>query len=632
MAKKRAFKLKDIFKYRALSGLTAAPDGTAVAFAVSQPDLEENKATSCIWTWSEEEEAQQVTFDGKASQPAFSPDGRRLAFLSDRGSEKPQLYVMDGLFSEGRRITEFENGVVKFRWSPDGRRLAVVAKPDRTEKEKKDDEEKRDWWTVDADERRRALWVFNADGTGKPRRLTEDDEHVSEAAWMPDSKALAYTACPLGSINSQWFESDLKVVDVKAKERRTVCPVRGHLMESAIHVSPDGNSLLLSESYDEEDLFHDTAKVINLESGEKQMVHPTTDMRSMAPQWLPDGRVLFEAQDATSFVLCVCEVGRKPQILDTGPCVASNAALAKDAGKLFYLYSETGEPDEVWALSLDGSGPGKALTEINRPIRSRKLAKAEVVQWENDGEQVEGVLYLPSKSGARKPYPMILMPHGGPYGASVTSFGQAVVPNIFCAAGYACFMPNFRGSTGYGRMFTRKIVRDWGEGPFADIMAGVDALIDRKLVNPKRMAVFGGSYGGYMTAWTVGHTDRFRCAVAVAAVTDNLSMWGTTDIPDFQMYSSGNTPATFTDEFWREQSPLHYVERVKTPTLVITGEVDVRVPPSQSHQFYRALKVRGVETSLVLYPREPHGVSEPRHRKHYFEQIVAYIDEHVKGK
>jgi dipeptidyl aminopeptidase/acylaminoacyl peptidase len=272
------------------------------------------------------------------------------------------------------------------------------------------------------------------------------------------------------------------------------------------------------------------------------------------------------------------------------------------------------------------------LTDVNRAVEAITLAHSQVVTWKNDGMEIEGILYLPTKAGSRKPYPLVLMPHGGPYSVSTASYVNAVVPNIFCAAGYACLQPNFRGSTGYGRLFTRKIVGDWGDGPFRDIMAGVDALIRRGVIDGKRMAVFGSSYGGYVTAWTIGHTTRFKCAVAAAAVTDNVSMWGTTDIPDFMFRSSGKARIAFTDDYWRDQSPLSHVDKVKTPTLVITGEEDVRVPPSQSHEFYRALKAQGVDTRLLLYPREPHGIVEPRHRQHYLETVLSYINGHVMGK
>jgi dipeptidyl aminopeptidase/acylaminoacyl peptidase len=222
------------------------------------------------------------------------------------------------------------------------------------------------------------------------------------------------------------------------------------------------------------------------------------------------------------------------------------------------------------------------------------------------------------------------MPHGGPYLASINNFGGAVVPNLFCAAGYACLLPNFRGSTGYGRLFTRKIVRDWGDGPFGDIHVGVDSLVGRRLVDGRRLAIFGGSYGGYMTCWTIAHTSRYRCAVAVAAVTNNLTEWASNDIPSFCLYSAGGALPSFSDGFWRDQSPVHHVARVKTPTLIITSEADVRVPPGQSWDFYRALRLRGVPTQLLLYPREGHGVAEPRHHLHYFRQVLDYVNQHVK--
>lgn len=630
--KRRPFRLTDVFRHKTLSGVSVTPDGRVAAFAAAGQKLEKNENISEIWARSEERGTWQVTFDGKAGQPSFSPIGTRLAFVSHRDGGKPQVFVMGRRFSEGRRVTNFENGVVKFDWSPDGRRLAVVAVADKMPDEKKKEEDKRDWWTCDADERRRILWSVSARGTGKPRRLSTEDEHVSSAAWTPDGKHVVYAACPVGTIDSQWFDSELRVVDTQGRRRRTICPIRGHAVEGRISASADGRSVLMCEALDERDFFHSVTKVADLASGRKRVVASKFDLQSVNPQWLPDGRVFFETGVGASFTFYLCTVGGRPQAVETGPGVAAQAALAGKPGRVFYAYSEAQKPDELYMRPLDDSGEPVALSSVNRAMRSVRLGSAQVVRWRSKGGmEVEGILYLPSKRGARRPHPLILMPHGGPYGASLNSYASACVPNIFGAAGYACFMPNFRGSTGYGRSFTRKIVRDWGEGPFTDIMAGIDALIRRGIVDRKRMAVFGGSYGGYMTAWTIGHTSRFRCAVAVAAVVNNLSMYGTTDIPRFQFYSSGNAAASFTDSYWRDQSPLYHAGRVKTPTLIITGEVDRRVPPGQSGELYRALKARGVETQLVFYPREPHGISEPRHRLHYFKQILDWINRHTLG-
>lgn len=628
---KRTFRLKDLYRHQTLSGLTARADGRAVAWIAAQPDLQANENATAVWAWTPDGGASQVTFDGKASAPQFAPRGRRLAYLSDRGGKKPQVVVMAEGLSEGRPVTNFEEGVVSFTWSPDGRSLAVIAAADRTAEEKLRDDQKRDWRTVDADERRRQLWIVRSDGAGSPRRISLSAEHVSSLAWTPDGKHLAYIACPIASINSQWFQSDLILASATGRSRRRLCPMRGATVDARMTVSPDGRTLLLCGPYSQADQWHSVAVLINLATGRRKLAAPGFDQRQVNPQWLPGGRILFESDVGTTFKIALADARGKVRLLPTGEGGAAFAAPVPKTGSLFYVYSEPGLPDEVFRMPIDGDGQTEQLTHVNKPMDSIRLARTEVLRWKIPGGlQIEGLLYLPSNPGARKPYPLIVMPHGGPYGSSVAAYSASAVPNIYSAAGYACLLPNFRGSTGRGRLFTRKIVRDWGDGPFADIMAGVDYLVRRKVVDGRRMAVFGGSYGGYMTAWTVGHTNRFRCAVAVAAVTNNLSMYGTCDIPDFMLYSGGGRPVSFTDRFWHQQSPLHYAGRVRTPTLVITGEVDARVPPGQSHEFYRALKARGVETRLVLYPREPHGVSEPRHRLQYFQMILDWINDHCR--
>jgi len=625
----RLFRLKDLFRHQTLSGLTVRADGGAVAWTAAQPNLNANENYSAVWAWTPEGGASPVTFSGKAAAPQFAPRGRRLAYLSDRGQKSQVVVMADGL-CEGRPVTRFEEGVVSFTWSPDGRRLAVIAVADRTAEEKQRDQAKRDWRTVDADERRRQLWIVRADGKGTPLRLSLPGEHVSSVAWTLDGKRLAYVACPVASINSQWFESHLMIVSDGGRNRRRLCPMRGPTVEGRMSVSADGRTLLACGPYSEADQWHSVAVLIDLATGRRKLVAPDFDVRQMNPQWLPDGRVLFEGDVGTSFRIGMADACGNVRLLPTGPGAAGFAAPTPQGDAVFFVYSEPERPDEVYRMALDGTGTMEQLTHLNQPMAAVRLSRAEVVTWQGKGGlTIEGLLYLPT-GAARKPYPLIVMPHGGPYGSSVASYTGSAVPNIFTAAGYACLLPNFRGSTGRGRLFTRKIVRDWGDGPFTDIMTGVEALVRRKVADPRRLAIFGGSYGGYMTAWAVGHTRRFRCAVAMAPVINNLSQYGTCDIPDFMLYSGGDRAVSFTDKFWYEQSPLHYADRVRTPTLIITGEIDARVPPGQSFEFYRALKARGVETRLVLFPREPHGVNEPQHRLHYFQMILEWINEHCR--
>jgi dipeptidyl aminopeptidase/acylaminoacyl peptidase len=229
---------------------------------------------------------------------------------------------------------------------------------------------------------------------------------------------------------------------------------------------------------------------------------------------------------------------------------------------------------------------------------------------------------------ARKPWATVLIPHGGPHGAISDEYGR-LAAQVFCARGYAVFMPNFRGSTGYGTDFMLAILRNWGGAPADDIMRGLDLLVRRRLVDRKRVVVHGGSYGGYMTAWLIGHyRNRFRAAVAHAPVVNNISMWGTTDIPSFKEWSYGGRPLTTFKLYW-QQSPISGLAGCKTPTMVVTGDVDLRVPVGQSQELYRTLQAEGAPTKLVRYPREPHGVGEPRHKVDFIKRVLAWFDEHL---
>ncbi|MFB3893684.1 MAG: prolyl oligopeptidase family serine peptidase [Phycisphaerae bacterium] len=631
MAKKRPFRLNDILLNKTIGPVTASPDGRLAVFAVGGADLAANKNTSELWAWSEDRGAWQVTFGGQAALPRFSPRGDRLAFLSDRAGEKKQVFVMAIGLSEGRKVTSFEEGAEDIRWSPDGRRLAVLAKADKTEDEKARDKDKRDWWTADADERRRRLWVVNADGSGKPRQMSADDENVVTVTWAPDGKRLVYNASKLATTDSAWLNSELKIVGADGRGRRTLGPITGSLYDPGMSVSPDGRRLLLCEGFSAADRFHGVTRTIDLSTGKRTPVTRPADFNATSARWLSNDEVCLLTGDRTSIKLCTCRLGGRPRPLATGPGVAAVFDVAPKARKVFYAYTEFGRPDELCRLDLDGGATPQVLTSLNKPVDRIDLPNAEVVRWKApDGLEIEGILYTPTGTEFRKPYPLVLIPHGGPFGAVTNGYQQGITPSALAAEGIAVLMPNFRGSTGYGRAFVRSIVANWGGGPMNDILAGVDAMVRRGVVNPRKLAIVGGSYGGFLTTYTIGHTDRFRCAVAIAPVTSHVSMFGTTDIPTFMVYCSGGASPGFTHEFWRDQSPTHYASKVRTPTLVVTGEADSRVPPGQSWEFYRLIKHHGVETKLVLYPREPHGIGEPRHKINHVKEIVEWVKSHIR--
>ena len=315
MAKKRPFRLQDTLAAKSIEGVTTSADGQLAVVVVARADAKANKVFRELWAWSADRGVWQVTFDGQAVRPQISPKGDRLAFLSDRAGEKKQLFVMAMGLSEGRKVTEFEEGVEDFRWAPDGRRLAVLAKANKSDEEKARDKEKRDWWTVDADERRRRLWVVKADGSGRPQQLSSDDEQVANLAWAPDGRRLVYCSCPLATTESQWTQSTLKVVGADGRGRKylgpVIGPVLGYIVDGGMSVSPDGRRLLICETFDGRDLFHGVARTVDLRTGRKQAVTRNFDRGVGAARWISNEEVCLSAGERTSVGLYTCKIGSR---------------------------------------------------------------------------------------------------------------------------------------------------------------------------------------------------------------------------------------------------------------------------------------------------------------------------------
>jgi dipeptidyl aminopeptidase/acylaminoacyl peptidase len=255
------------------------------------------------------------------------------------------------------------------------------------------------------------------------------------------------------------------------------------------------------------------------------------------------------------------------------------------------------------------------------------MSKSEVVRWEVDGRTIEGVLTVPPESVARPPYALIVEPHGGPH--SRTGRGSGFNAQIFAASGYAVLAPNFRGSAGYGQAFIDADRGDFGGGDMRDILSGIDELIRSGRVDPDRQFVYGVSYGGYMTSWLVGQTNRFRAAVAQNAVTDLDMMWGLSDLPSWVEWEFGGRPWEV-PRVLRDHSPLTFASRVQTPTLVLNSREDRRCPMPMGLMFHRALLASGVETQMVVYPDEGHGIRQPRHRADVLRRTLAWFQAHDK--
>ncbi|MBK5255801.1 MAG: S9 family peptidase, partial [Vicinamibacteria bacterium] len=350
--------------------------------------------------------------------------------------------------------------------------------------------------------------------------------------------------------------------------------------------------------------------------------------------WSRDGTsILFTATvGVEGRLFSVPAMGGTPRELIRGAFMVGAPALAPNAAQLIYLRQDPLSPNDVYLQNVDASSaplgaPAKRLTTLNPSLGDYSLSMTEVVRWKaRDGRQIEGLLHRPKGSSGKK-LPLVVHVHGGPSGAYTMSFPVSMnnYHHILTGRGYAVLQPNFRGSTGYGDAFQRLNVKDWGKGDFQDIMSGVDHLVEQGIADPDRMALHGWSYGGYMCAWSITQTTRFKAASCGAALTNLVSMYGTNDIPSTLDDYFGGAPYADMDGYWQASAMAH-VRRVKTPTLILHGQADERVPLGQGQELYLALRKLRVPVEFVTYPREPHGFREPNHQIDKIERELAWFE------
>jgi dipeptidyl aminopeptidase/acylaminoacyl peptidase len=641
------------FKVKRVGPVRVSPDGRRVAFVVASAVMEGEKSewiSQVHVARADGESPLQLTAGEKsATAPDWSPDGRWIAFVSARGKAgkdgkdpKPGLWRIRVDGGEAEALTEEKGAVAAPRWSPDGSRIAFLLTDPKTVEEEEAEKEKRDARVVDEDLKRIRLCVVPAekDAAGKrPVKVLTPGElsvgNVGEPGrydWSPDGRFIVFAHQPTPQVDD-WPKGDVSVVDVASGALRPLAA--GGAAESDPFFSPDGRSVALAVSDDPPTwAFASRIAVVPLEGGAPRVLSVTHDQRPDLLGWSADGkRVLFAETRGT-----VNRVGAAP--LDGGPVVdltpadlmVDQPALDASRTRLGFMSQAPDRAPEAWTSALAPFAPVR-VSRVQEPAPA-SFPRTEVVSWKApDGRAIEGLLTYPAgyTPGAR--VPLLVVIHGGPAGVFVRSFTGAVATYpvaVFASRGYALLRCNVRGSSGYGREFRHANQKDWGGGDYQDILAGVDALVARGLADPERLGVMGWSYGGYMTSWIITQTRRFKAASVGAGVTNLMSFSGTADIPSF-------IPDYFGGEFWddlepwRRRSAMFHVKGVTTPTLIQHGEADLRVPVSQGYELYNALKRQGVPTRMVVYPRQPHGIQEPRLQLDAMTRNLEWFDRFVMG-
>jgi dipeptidyl aminopeptidase/acylaminoacyl peptidase len=626
---------EDILNIRWTGGLALSPDGSQIAYLVSEPaDAGDSKSRplSNLWTSATAKGSQPrlaALGHSDVQHPMWSPDGKCLAFLSKgNGSAKStQVWLLRPDGQLPTCLTRTPKGVVDYRWSPDGAEVAFTTpvpvddEPDPIE--------------VDRRHGRNRLWVVPLSNAAA-RAVTKPDQHVVEMAWSPDKKEIAVVAAPDDQHDAVLEKATLVIVDAKTGSvARTLSTNVGD--REGLAWSPDGKTIAFIDFAPK----HFAHRLALVPAVGGPCRHPLGDFRATpetgfsAIRWLNDSRhLLVPVFESTRCRLLRVDSQGGP-IERLAPSVHNFWSYSSSAdGETLALGAEDAHtPPNVVVLKA-GREPVR-LTDLNPQLSALRLGTVSEVSWKNkrDGKTVFGVLITPPGFVRGAPRPTVVQLHGGPqwtwwdgWVGTWLSWGQ-----LLASHGYVVFLPNPRGSIGQGWQFSEAVHRDWGGMDFQDVMDGVDLLVEQRIADPDRLGVGGWSYGGFLTASATTQTNRFKAAVVGASQTDLETDGLTTDITAWFRRMMGAT-TDGRNEALARLSPLKHIDRCQTPTLVLHGEKDEHCPLYHGRAWYVGLKQRGIETEMVIYPREEHSLNERSHQLDLMQRMLAWFDRHLKDR
>jgi dipeptidyl aminopeptidase/acylaminoacyl peptidase len=642
----RGFRPDDAYRLRAASDPDLAPDGRRVAFAVVDTDQEEDRLRWSIWVAPADGAAPPRRFtEGPADkQPRWSPDGRWLAYISVTDDQPDHAHLRLALLEGGSpvHLGELPGPVGDFAWSPDARQIVAVCRvgaPDLANASAQERNAPRVPRGLAArldgvgwHEGRRHLFIVDVE-TGAARQLTRGDYDHDDPSFSPDGASVAFVSDRHPRRDDRQFRSDVWIVPAGGGRPHRLTDGKGSAAFPTF--SPDGQTIAFAGQADDRWDTDTHVCVVSAAAGAPaERLAPGLDRPTglwpglPAPfAWVGDRDLLMLIADHGAVTLHRVRLGQRASREVIGGDIQIDGFAARPGRRtLAFTASWPDRPSELFAAPIGGTDPVQLTglnTEFLAEVELAPVNRSTVVR--PDGTQVEYFTILPADRAARG-LPMHIDIHGGPHASWPSSRWLALHQSI-AAAGYALVLPNPRGSTSYGQAFASGCTGDWGGADAQDILACCDDLIERGIADGGRMFVSGGSYGGFMTSWLVGHSDRFRAATAMAPVVDQTSMALTTEIPEFALFSMGGDPWQRRAEY-ELRSPLSSLPNVKTPVLVVHWEGDIRVPVSQGDELYTGLRLLGRKAEMVRYPGGFHIVRTPSQAVDLTRRMIAWDAQH----
>ncbi len=657
----KPFTINDLIPIRRVSDPQLSPDGKWIAYTITDTDKAANRRTTRMYLISVKGgEVQPLLNNEAASQPRWSPDGSHLAFISAK-SGAPQIWMFEVATRKTTQVSNIALGADNPVWSPDGRMLAFTSDvypdcPDNDCNARRDDEASKSkvkakisdkllfrHWNFWKEGKRTHVFIVQATG-GAARDMTPGDADAppfslggpNDYAFSPDSKELVY-ARNTDKDEALSTNSDLFTVPVEGGEaKRLTGDNKG--ADLSPQYSPDGKYLAYRSQVRatfEADRWR--LMLYDRETGKSRAISNAIDNSVESFAFSPDNKkiyaVVLERGQQPVYELSPDNVSVK-KIMATG--FNDDLKVSGDGKTFIFTRNSATRPVEIFRANTDGTSIAQITRTNDATLSEFGLRAAEEVSWEGAGKaKVFGYLVKPANFDATKKYPLVVLIHGGPQGAWNDAWSYRWNPQVFASAGYVVFMPNPRGSTGYGQNFTDEISGDWGGKVYTDITNGVANVILAPYIDKERIGAAGGSYGGYMVNWIIGHNDdprfKFKALVSHAGVFNLTSMYGVTEELWFADWEFKGKPWT-NPQMYDRWSPHKFVAKFNTPTLVVHGEMDYRVPVGEGLQLFTALQLQNVPSKLLYYPDEGHWVLKPQNSQLWYDTVLGWFDTYLKNQ